>query len=97
MKSKKRLSDIIADSTGIELPDSCITVNDGCEVSLSGCERISAYEVNRIAVCLKRNLTAEILGEGLELDTYMTDRAVIRGRIDSVRFVREGKGECEGG
>jgi len=93
LKAKKRLSDIIADSTGIELPVSSITINDGCEVSLTGCERIAAYESTGIVICL-RDTTVEIGGDGLELDTYMTDRAVVRGRIDSVKLVRDGKGEC---
>ena len=81
---------MIADNTGIELPDSCITINDGCEVSLTGCERIAAYEHSGIVICLRNDLSASIDGEGLELDTYMTDRAVVRGRIDSVRLVRNG-------
>lgn len=92
MKDKRKLRDIIADTTGVELPVTCVTVSDGGEASFVGCERIAEYEHDRIVLCL-RGMNVSVDGCGLELDTYMTDRAVIRGRIDCLRFIRDGERE----
>ena len=88
MKKVNRIKKFMERVTGITLPSSQITLVCGSEITLSDCERILEYESGRISVRL-RDCIARVYGSGLTLDTYMTDRAVIRGQIDGIELERE--------
>lgn len=82
-RERVQLSELL----GAEDFGSSICIGGGREVTLCECERIIVYEHDRIMLAL-REFSVEICGSALELDTYMGERAIIRGRIDSLRLLR---------
>ena len=87
MKKHKRLSSRLTGMLGAGECSSALHIS-GDEVTLYDCERIITYEHSLIVIAL-RDFDVGIRGDGLELDTYMGERAIIRGRIDSVEILRE--------
>lgn len=65
-----------------------VTVADGCEVYMTGCREILAYE--SVFIKVSTSLGAVVVtGEGLDIPKYTDGELTVRGTVDSVELLRE--------
>lgn len=96
LKRKSRLAVKISQAVGdiFEMPSEMapggmtFTVTDFCELYMSGCREILAYEDSVIKLATSLGAVV-ITGEGLDIPKYAEGELTVRGNILSVGLLRE--------